>query len=156
VGFTALVIAIQLVVPASVPSSTVAGAKVVATTILQTAGVQPLWAPCRREIRCLHLQVLETMIAIHGDTAGYTITNYAVVSYPAAAAAASSCGEAPSVVLGAAMAHELGHLLLPPPSHSGTGVMSPRLGCRELGLAARGELRFTPDQGRALHLLTVK
>jgi len=150
------VIAIHLVVPASVSPKTVAAAREVATTILRGAGVQPVWGRCRPGARCLHLQVLDTAIAIHGDTAGYTVAGYAVVSYPAATAAASSCGEIPEVVLGAAIAHELGHLLLPPPSHSETGVMSPRLGCRELRLAARGELRFTADQVHALHLLSVK
>jgi hypothetical protein len=150
VGFTALVIAIQLVVPASAPESTVAAARQVATDILQTAGIQPVWADCRVRTPCLHLQILAKTIPLHGDTAGYTVTDYAVVSYPAAAAAAMSCGESVAVVLGAAMAHELGHLLLPPPSHSPTGIMSPRLTCRELTLAARGELRFTPDQVRTL------
>jgi len=156
VGFTALVIAIHLVVPASAPEGVLAAAREAATTILRSAGIQPIWAPCRPGTRCLHLQVLDRRIASHGDTTGYTVADYAVVSYPTAEAAAESCGEPPGIVLGAAMAHELGHLLLPSPSHSTTGVMSPRLGCAELRLAARGELRFTPDQVRALHLLTVK
>jgi len=149
-GFTALVIAIQLVTPASVPQSTVAAAEQVATTILQTSGVQPFWVGCRAKTLCLHLQILDKAIPLHGDTAGYTVADYAVVSYPQATAAAASCGEPVAVVLGAAMAHELGHLLLPPPSHSATGIMSPRLSCHELTLAARGELRFTPDQVRAI------
>jgi len=161
VGFTALVIAIRLVVPASAPDSTIAAAQRVATTILRTAGVQPFWVACLPHTPCLHLQVLDKTIALHADTAGYTVTDYAVVSYPAAAVVAESCGESTAVVLGAAMAHELGHLLLPPPSHSQAGIMSPRLTCRELKQAARGELRFTPDQVRALqsdshHLFTVK
>jgi hypothetical protein len=150
VGFTALVIAIHLVVPATVPESTVAVAQQVATAILQSAGIQPFWVPCRRNTPCLHLQVLDKNIPVHGDTTGYTVAGYAVVSYPAATTAAASCGESAAVVLGAAMAHELGHLLLPAPSHSATGVMSPRLTCRELKLAARGELRFTSDQIRAI------
>jgi hypothetical protein len=150
------VIAIHLVVPASVPDSTIAAAEQVATTILQTAGIQPVWVACRANLPCLHLQVVDKTIPIHGDTTGYTTVDYAVVSYPAATTAAASCGESAAVVLGAAMAHEIGHLLLPPPSHSARGVMSPRLTCAELRLAARGELRFTPEQVRALHRFTGK
>jgi hypothetical protein len=46
-----------------------------------------------------------------------------------------------AVLLGAAMAHEIGHLLFGP-SHAYAGVMSPRLGAKEMALAGRGELRF--------------
>ena len=143
-------IAIQLVVPGSAPESTVAAAQQVATTILQTAGIQPLWTACVPHARCLHLQVLNKIISMHADTAGYTVAGYAVVSYPEAEVVAAACDESTAVVLGAAMAHELGHLLLPSPSHTASGVMSPRLTCRELKQAARGELHFTAEQVRAL------
>ena len=48
------------------------------------------------------------------------------------------------VLLGYVMAHELGHLLLPPKSHSTNGVMR---GTLDLQLASKRQLRFTPDQG---------
>ena len=44
-------------------------------------------------------------------------------------------------LLGAAMAHEIGHLLFGP-AHAHSGIMSPRLGPREMRLAARGALLF--------------
>jgi hypothetical protein len=47
------------------------------------------------------------------------------------------------VLLGNVIAHELGHLLLPPKSHSATGVMR---GTIDLQLASQRQLRFTPDQ----------
>jgi hypothetical protein len=153
-GLSAVVIAIHLVVPASVPEAAVAAAREVATTILQSAGVQPVWggadvaAPLT-----LRLQVLDGRLALPGDAAGYTIRDYAVVSYAASESAAGWCGQAVAVVLGATMAHEIGHLLLPPPSHSASGVMSPRLTCRDLRLASRGELRFTGDEVRAIRRL---
>ena len=42
------------------------------------------------------------------------------------------------------MAHELGHLLLPPHSHSPAGVMRATI---DLELASAKKLRFTHDQG---------
>lgn len=51
-----------------------------------------------------------------------------------------------SVILGAAIAHELGHLLLPHDSHSDVGVMRPILDHAEFRKADRGELLFTANQ----------
>jgi hypothetical protein len=48
------------------------------------------------------------------------------------------------VMLGYVIAHELGHLLLPPNSHSVAGVMR---GMIDLQLASARHLRFTPEQG---------
>jgi hypothetical protein len=48
------------------------------------------------------------------------------------------------VLLGYAMAHEIGHLLLPPKSHSMFGVMRASL---DLERAAARQLWFTPEQG---------
>jgi len=51
-----------------------------------------------------------------------------------------NCG----VMLGYVIAHELGHLLLPPKSHSAEGVMRAVL---DLHLASERQLRFTSQQG---------
>ena len=51
------------------------------------------------------------------------------------------------VLLGYAIAHEIGHLLLPPNSHSPTGVMRPALNLEE---AAAKRLRFTREQGELI------
>ena len=48
------------------------------------------------------------------------------------------------ILLGYVIAHELGHLLLPPHSHSETGVMR---ACLNLELAAAKRLQFTREQG---------
>jgi len=48
------------------------------------------------------------------------------------------------VLLGYSIAHEMGHLLLPPNSHSISGVMRASL---NLDLAAARRLRFTREQG---------
>lgn len=48
------------------------------------------------------------------------------------------------VLLGYAMAHEVGHLLLPPHSHSLSGVMRATI---DIDQAASKKLRFTREQG---------
>jgi hypothetical protein len=45
------------------------------------------------------------------------------------------------------MAHEIGHLLLPPNSHSWQGVMRPVINLEE---AAAKRLRFTREQGEQI------
>ena len=49
-------------------------------------------------------------------------------------------------LLGLAMAHEIGHLLLPLYPHSSRGVMRARWDRQDFELAARGNLEFTPKQ----------
>jgi hypothetical protein len=53
---------------------------------------------------------------------------------------------APSVVMAVAMAHEVGHLLLPVNAHSKTGIMKAASGQAEFRLAVRGQLLFTANQ----------
>ena len=54
------------------------------------------------------------------------------------------------VLLGRAMAHEIGHLLLGAHSHSSTGIMRAFWSGEELSLAARAYLLFTPEQSRQM------
>ena len=51
-----------------------------------------------------------------------------------------------SDVLGWAMAHEMGHLLLPYPSHSATGIMTAEWNADAFRHATDGALSFTPSQ----------
>jgi hypothetical protein len=53
-------------------------------------------------------------------------------------------------VLGHAIAHEVGHLLLPYPSHSPTGLMRAAWVSKDFQDLARGWLLFTPDQAQLL------
>jgi hypothetical protein len=52
----------------------------------------------------------------------------------------------PSVILGHAMAHELGHLLLGTSSHSPNGLMRSHWTGEDLANASKGNLRFTWEQ----------
>jgi len=53
-------------------------------------------------------------------------------------------------ILGLAMAHELGHLLLPFHSHSRTGIMRAKWNRQDFQLAALGNLDFTPKQAELI------
>ena len=55
-----------------------------------------------------------------------------------------------TVVLGAALAHEIGHLLLPSKPHSANGLMRKKWDHSDFWNARRGELLFTPEQARAM------
>jgi len=50
-------------------------------------------------------------------------------------------------VLGIAIAHEIGHVMLPPPSHSPAGIMQPSWEGDDLRHAAGGDVAFTDRQG---------
>jgi hypothetical protein len=49
-------------------------------------------------------------------------------------------------ILGGALAHEIGHLLLAETSHSKTGVLRAEWGDQDLRMLACGRLWFTPEQ----------
>ncbi len=53
-------------------------------------------------------------------------------------------------ILGLAVAHEIGHLLLPLHSHSSRGVMRATWDREDFELAARGNLDFTPKQAELI------
>jgi predicted transcriptional regulator len=57
----------------------------------------------------------------------------------------------PSLLLGDAIAHEIGHLLKGSHSHSASGIMSGRWSKRELEAAARGALWFTEEDEAAMN-----
>ena len=55
-----------------------------------------------------------------------------------------------SLLLGYAMAHEIGHLLLGSHSHSATGVMRAQWDRNDLTLVERGLLHFTPEEAQRI------
>ena len=66
-------------------------------------------------------------------------------------AAATENGEVDvSVVLGHLLAHEIGHLLMGPGSHSIQGLMAARWSRADLGRMARGNLVFTSAEGQRM------
>ena len=77
---------------------------------------------------------------------GYAFGQYITVSYPRVEELAEGSDVFLERILGCVVAHELGHVLLGPDSHSAGGIMTGRLTERELRLIRVIPLRFMPFQ----------
>jgi hypothetical protein len=138
-----ILVAIHLTAAPEIPLKTLRAAQSRAEHIFASAGVKLQWT----EGADLQLQVVNREPrGLANDAAGFAVlipgeSGYAAVAWPSVQQAAAQMEVDSDVLLGAAMAHELGHLLFGP-SHSHSGIMSPRLGRKEAELAGRGELRF--------------
>jgi len=128
-----------------------------AAQILGSAGVTVRWAECpctgepgRNEF---WVHVLDRPPRRLREAAGFAVIfpagdardGYAGIFYRNVTETAEREDADLAAMLGATIAHEIGHLLLGSNSHSPTGVMRLRLRRAELALASRGELRFTPE-----------
>lgn len=84
--------------------------------------------------------------------AGYAIpgSRYANVIFEHIRREAKAAQVPEGVMLGHAIAHETGHLLLPPGYHSRCGIMRAQLGRREWTLALQGGLRFSDTEARIM------
>jgi hypothetical protein len=139
-------IGLQTASPA-IPAKTMRQAEKTAGYILAKTGVTVKWGD-RGAIR---LRIGDEPLLGHSlDAVGFAFTslgdsNYAEISYPAVEAAAASLQTDPAELLGAAVAHEVGHLLLGP-AHSLAGVMTAHFRGREAELVGRGELLFDTAQ----------
>lgn len=142
-----MVVTVQLAAAPSIPPRALQNAQAMTTRIFAAAKVQIVWSGPGA---ALHLQIMASPLRGSAkDAAGFSMLTggdsaYAAVSWPAVQRAAAQTESDPAVALGAAMAHEIGHLLLGP-EHSRTGIMSARLGFHEMNLAARGELLLDPN-----------
>src|SRR5713226_1342705 len=128
--------AITLVVQGedAVPAAEWSRARAVATRILSHAGVETVWAAdsaCERPSLCVRLSRSRPS-TVHADAAGFAVLSpgaaYASVFLPAVEKTADGLGVDVARVLGATIAHEIGHLLLGR-GHS-RGVMSARFDWR--------------------------
>ena len=160
-------IMVRVLNPARVPAGTAAEAERTAADIFKKAGVEVGWVDCEASDACrrepgrlefwLHL-LDKQPAALSGDALGYALLtheprnegSYAAASWAPVRRLADSMEIGAGPVLGAAIAHELGHLLLDSHSHSHGGVMAERLQARDLIRAARGELGFDGDQAEAI------
>ena len=165
----AVAIAIRLTGSELVPADTLLRAQRWAAATFAHAGIRVTWVSCGAGLPndpcgapaapvVLSLQILPRIpLNVTADCMGYAVvpptgagfSGYAAVSYPQVVAVAGQCEKSVPAVLGAAIAHEVGHLLLGPKAHSG-GVMSPRLSCEQLRRASRGDLWFATDEARRM------
>ena len=156
---------------ARVSLAILAAAEREAGRILDAAGVRIIWVECpmgsttaRAEGPCLRkpestdimLRVLPPP-ANHGlkaEVFGFAITPIlASVYYDSAVRLAVEQQHVEfdaRTILGCVIAHELGHLLLGPNSHSSQGIMQPRWGREQVRQLLTGTLLFTPEQARVL------
>ena len=155
--------------PGALPERTLARAQSIATGILSQAGVSLAWRNARAEDAVpaaaeIPLHLLQSRPpSLHHDAEGFAVLHpepdvesYAGISCPAVLDTAKWVdGEVP-VVLGAAITHELGHVLLGSAEHSASGVMSARMRAAEIAAASRGELRFNKAQASRIRAEAVR
>lgn len=144
-----------------------AGAEREAGRILGEAGLRPAWIDCLDRDSAADLQELcqkgrapidVVLRILPGHIQGrLQDTLFGFSSPPALASvyyeyagrlARSNTGM--SIMLGCAIAHEVGHLLLGPGRHSAGGIMSGEWGPKELQLALMGRLLFVSQQAKLI------
>jgi hypothetical protein len=147
--------------------STIKGAEGEAGRVLRDAGVEVLWLNCPQDAQheasrglCseasfpshLHLRILQASRGLKATTLGLSFSAedgkgcYADLFYDPMQQLQEESHASPSVILGHAMAHELGHLLLGTNSHSPSGLMRAHWTREDLANASKGNLRFSRDQ----------
>jgi len=150
-----------------VQSSTLERAEGEAGRVLRGAGVEAIWLNCPQEMsqeaslgRCsevsfpshLHLQILRASHGLKVSTVGISFSAengrgcYADLFYEPIQQLEEETHVSPSIILGHAMAHELGHLLLGTNSHSESGLMRAHWTREDLTNASKGKLRFSKEQ----------
>ncbi len=136
------------------PPEIVASAQRIAGDVYGAIGVALEWtdAGCAAGDHSLTVNVI-TSNASTVDVTDLTLgfaepgTSVATVLYDRVARFARRYRVKRDVLLGYVIAHEIGHLLLPPNSHSWQGVMRPVINMEE---AAAKRLRFTREQGEQI------
>jgi hypothetical protein len=159
---------------ASVPQKTIAGAKARASAILQTAGVNVAWAECRLEEhdvpkdaachlplspRDLQVRILDRgraeKVRASRHCLGYALLangfdSIAAVFFHRAVDLEGANLATRATILGAMLAHEIGHLLLEQNRHSESGVMRSSWRDEHLKLAAKGRFGFSAEEARSM------
>ncbi|HKD50905.1 MAG TPA: hypothetical protein VKB90_08915 [Candidatus Acidoferrum sp.] len=147
--------------------STVDRAESEAGQVLRDAGVGVIWLNCPQNAQheaalgsCseasfpshLHLRIVRASRGLRATTVGISFVAedgrgcYADLFYQPIQQLQEETQVSPSVVLGHAMAHELGHLLLGTNSHSSSGLMRSHWTGEDLARASKGNLRFSQEQ----------
>jgi hypothetical protein len=150
---------------AAVPESTLNEAQKQAGKILEHAGVQVEWIDCQLSINTSVCtgpaeadKLLLTVVTEDNrqmfaeDVLGRSVVGgsdkgvYARVFYGHIQVKAEREGVNPAALLGLAVAHEFGHLLLGPKAHSAEGIMQANWSYGDIRRGIQGQLRFTPQQ----------
>ena len=160
-SLTAFAVVVHLSNLAGVPAHIVGAAQAEVTRTFAEAGVAIEWAGPSQpytvgqsDVLRLHLVAQETgnlKRRIH-PVLGAAVTTelgtrVAWVYYQRVEAEAARSSVRASLVLASAIAHEIGHLLLPGRVHATTGLMRACWDDGDFQRAARGTLRFSPAEG---------
>jgi hypothetical protein len=148
------VLVVRLVSAGHVPEQVLPRAEKAAAEIFARAGVRIEWVDCRVKVCGDMPGPWVQFLDRSRGSSGYAViapeaSGYAVVRYPVVLESAADLQLDVAPLLGATIAHELGHLLLGK-QHHGQGVMAARFRTDELLRAARGELQFTDDEARRM------
>ncbi len=154
---------------AQVPANSLERAKREAARVFHQAGVEIIWRDCplstaddAQMVACESSIVRATLIlrivprfeyvpgVTNKQTLGSSVGNLATVSFKWVQDEAASGIATPSEILGPAIAHELGHLLLGRPGHSPTGIMRPRWSRKDFQRSPLGVFSFTSEEADLL------
>jgi hypothetical protein len=152
---------------AGVGVATMREAESEASRVFRRANIEVIWLNCPQDgleqisfDRCaaasfpthLHLRVIPRAHSAKVSTMGMSFLSadgegcYADLFYEVVVDGQMETHVRAVVILGHAMAHELGHLLLGTNSHSRDGLMRARWNRGDLAQAARGNLLFSPKE----------
>lgn len=165
---------------AKVPSATLQHALLVAGSILEAAGFQARWlqgsgsapegrlidysvsnssrsrSPAERPYLVVALQAGNPDTVLPGCM-GFALPQarqgaHAIIFYDRVERLCVASDTAPDVgtILGAVIAHELGHVLMGSEEHSPNGLMKARWGPKELRFISCNRLQFTPENKQAI------
>ena len=157
---------------AGVPADVLAGTRDKVRAIFEKAGVDMIWAEPRSgiaagettqaECQPFSIQVLIRARQVAGGPGRTHIMGLAVavnderavlfLFYDAVTDVARRYDRLRSDILVIALAHEMGHALLPPPSHANTGIMQARWEGKHIRRAMVGSLAFSETQAAAIRV----
>ncbi|MBZ5565416.1 MAG: hypothetical protein LAP13_23710 [Acidobacteriia bacterium] len=154
---------------AQVPANSLERAKREAARIFRQAGVEIVWRDCplgtaegSQNSACeqfigpatLLLRIVPRFEYAPGitnkQTLGSSVGNLATVSFHWVKDEAASGIATPSEILGPAIAHELGHLLLGRRRHSPIGIMRPRWSRQDFQRSPLGAFIFTSEEANLI------
>jgi hypothetical protein len=135
--------------------------------ILGEAGVRAVWVDCLDrhstddpEGLCNKARKpIDVVLRVLPDTIrhGFQDTRFGFAFFPALASVyyeyvvrLANSDDAVPIILGCAIAHEVGHLLLGPNGHSAAGIMRAEWGPKQLHLALMGGLLFASQQSKLI------
>ena len=150
---------------AGAPVQAVLGAETIAAKIYERGGVIIVWRNCSTEVqpdleRCgaankpgeIVLNIEHQALTRTADIYGVAFLGqdgrgkFCDVFYDRILTLHHSGRVSEETILGIVAAHELGHLLLGPDSHSATGIMRPQIQCQDLLVPEFGVNHFTSQQ----------